>query len=63
MGWLGGKFVESEQEETVGEDAVADSLPKWAGLCSDALMKNTDGPHDMQSIRASVTAAERLGTV
>lgn len=37
--------------------------PTWAGLCENAINKNADGPHDMKSIRESITAAERVSEI
>ncbi len=34
--------------------------PAWAGLCENAITKNANGPHDMESIRESITAADRV---
>ena len=37
--------------------------PAWAGLCENAITKHADGPHDMESIRESITAAERVSEI
>ena len=42
---------------------VAGQSPSWARLCEDAITKNADGPHDMDSIRESIKTAERLSVV
>ena len=62
--WLDGKNVVSvaEREGKPVDDAPV-SIPSWAGLCGNAIVKNLDGPHDMKSIRKSITAAKRLKTV
>ena len=41
----------------------AEPRPVWAGLCEDAIARNANGPHDMDSIRASIKSAERLESV
>ena len=38
-------------------------LPSWAGLCAASITKNADGPHDMESIRRSISSANRLAVV
>ena len=55
--WLDGKNVVpvAEQEGESAEDAPV-SMPSWAGLCGNAITKNVNGPHDMQSIRKSLAA-------
>lgn len=40
-----------------------ETRPAWAGLCENAITKNADGPHDMESIRESITAAERVSEI
>jgi len=35
-------------------------MPPWAGLCEGAITRNISGPHDMDAIRESITAAERV---
>lgn len=37
-----------------GVKCCGKTMPSWAGLCSDAITKNIDGPHDMKSIRESI---------
>ena len=37
--------------------------PAWAGLCENAITRNADGPHDMESIRESIAAAERVSEI
>ena len=32
--------------------------PSWASLCENAITRNADGPHDMASIRNTITSAE-----
>ena len=62
--WLDGKNVvpAAEREgKPVGDESI--SMPSWAGLCGNAITKNLEGPHDMKSIRKSITAAKRLKTV
>ena len=34
------------------------SRPAWAGLCEGVITRNFFGPHDMSSIRESITSAE-----
>jgi len=42
---------------------ASNKLPDWAGLCSSAITKNADGPHDMGSIRKSIASARRQTNV
>jgi len=35
-------------------------MPPWAGLCEGAITRNISGPHDMDAIRESIAAAERV---
>ncbi len=51
-------LVPVEQGVDAGERNT--SLPVWAGLCENAIARNLHGPHDMESIRDSIMAAERV---
>lgn len=56
----------SRPQETAEEQADAhegNTFPPWAGLCASSISRNTDGPHDMASIRKSIASAKRLTAV
>lgn len=56
--WLAGSGW--RQGPTPRESAKNAALPPWAGLCASAVTRNADGPHDMASIRKSVSSAKRI---
>ena len=37
-------------------------MPSWGGLCSGAIARHAEGPHDLASIRQSIARAPRLAT-
>lgn len=51
--WLARK---SEPKRTETESSE-ETLPPWAGLCAQAITRNAEGPHDMESIRKSIVQA------
>lgn len=54
--WLA---VNNPQNNLPDDFSSVDEVPSWGGLCSAAVTKNAEGPHDMESIRRSIAEARR----